>query len=507
MRICAITIGILASLAASATPANAGLPAWSVHLDTLTKPGSGAAKLDAASKLAAVSPMPVAELVTFLGRKRTSSDSERRKVLRMIRAAVPDRKGRFRTPRRKKKKAVKAADAFDWLEKLSKLPASKPGRDEVIADVAVVRALAASKRNDAAAAVLDFAFDKVGIVYRDECGRYLRRMAPYSVPALIRATPKRNNRSRARYATYQLERLDRQSSAKALGAAAVDDALMVETLKAFSDVLYRDAVRIVLATVDHQSPRVRKAARLAWLNYAEGRPPRKAPKRKLKMAGNRLSDKEKPLWLTSRELARIELNRKVVELLGESPSGRADLGKLSRKLFAFYDKRRADRDLAAFDNAEKLYLSGDAAEAAKAFDRILAAAPSHPRRAEMAPAYLAYAKQLEELKKWRAAAAAYAKAHGAAPKGDSASIALAGKHYSIGRALTAEGRTADASFRRALEADPKHRSAAAALAGKDPDAVKSAGSHAKPWMLYGGIGGGAAALLLLALGLVLRRRG
>ena len=162
---------------------------------------------------------------------------------------------------------------------------------------------------------------------------------------------------------------------------------------------------------------------------------------------------------------------------------------------------------AAFDNAEKLYLSGELAGAAVAFDRILADQPDHPRRAATAPAYLAHAKSLAALKKWPEAAAAYAKAHGVDPKGAGASSALAGKHYSIGRALVAQGRDGRAAFQKALEADPKHRRAAAALAGKNPDSVAEGPSHARPWMLYAGIGGGAAALLLLGLGLMLRRRG
>ena len=89
----------------------------------------------------------------------------------------------------------------------------------------------------------------------------------------------------------------------------------------------------------------------------------------------------------------------------------------------------------AAEESDRSWISGDAAAAAKAFDRILAERPNHPKRAATAPAYMAHAKQLEGLKKWPEAAAAYAKAHGMAPTGENAKAALAGKHYSQGRAL------------------------------------------------------------------------
>src|SRR5690606_33732591 len=125
-----------------------------------------------------------------------------------------------------------------------------------IADVAAIRALASGREPKGAGAILAFAFASDGILYRDECGRYLRKMAPWSLPALIRGAAHPRDASRRRYATYQLERLDRQNPRKAL-ADAPNDFLKVAVLDAFKDSLDREAVFVVLDTVDDVSPQVR----------------------------------------------------------------------------------------------------------------------------------------------------------------------------------------------------------------------------------------------------------
>src|SRR4051812_19738300 len=135
------------------------------------------APLEALAKLSA--PDAIGE---FLHRAHTASVEDRRKLLQSIKAAVPDKAGRFAQPQRETVKEQKADDDFDWLTGLEAAP-DAPGLGELIADDIAIRALAASKDVHAAQVIFDAAFWPETMIYRDECGRYLRKMEPYSIPA------------------------------------------------------------------------------------------------------------------------------------------------------------------------------------------------------------------------------------------------------------------------------------------------------------------------------------
>ncbi len=453
-----------------------------------------------AAELAEVAPRAAERIAQALERPRSSTDEERRAVLAAIRAAVPDDKGRFRTPARQKQEQIRADDDFDWVGALAAADSTMPGYGEVYADIAIIRALAASGDVAAGVAMLQLAFDEEGIIYRDEVGRWLRKMAPYSIPALIRGSESKRGSMR-RYATYQLERLDREQPFKALEAAAEDEQLQVAILEAYRESGHREAVHAVLAYSNHNSPLVRKAARRAWIHYVAGPAPPPAPKRKLELPGGRLSDEEQPLWLTYRELADIELHRVYEETFGEAAPKKAALEELSNTLFDHYDREREkvrqDEVDAAFAQAE----AGELGAATAVFDRILAENPDHGRRADMAPHYLAHAKQLEDAGTWREASAAYSKAAGLAPDESLAETALAGHHFTLGMALEASGADGSAELRAAGEIAPEQRSPEAIA-----EARRELDSSGRRWMLYAGLGGGVGALFLLGLGLALRRR-
>jgi len=458
---------------------------------------AGASAKDAqriVDELAKTSADSVETLASFLTRPHKSTDADRRAVLTAIEADVPDDKGRFSTPQRKTTEQKKKEDEIDWLVELGKLPKGTPGLSEVVSDVAVIRALSASGQPAAATIILDFAFDEVGIVYRDECGRYLRKMAPYSLPALIMASQlDRKDASKDRYATYQLERMDRQDPNKAIDSASAD--LKVLILKAFADSQYREAVYATLDHVDHIDPRVRAAARAAWTEYTTGRPPKQAPKRKLQMPGGKLSEEEEPLWLNHRELADIELRRRLEALTGAAPSSRATLAEMSKQLFDFYDQRRNEKLEQSFNEGQALAKQQKWAEAAEHFDKILAQNPRFDRRDQMAETYFELGKVLQEQKNWREASTAFAKAHAVAPEAKHAKEALAAHHYSRGQLKQASSGGGAAELERAREIDPEHGGAS-----------HGEGHSNRQWMLYGGLVWFVAGGLLLALGLRQRRR-
>ena len=454
------------------------------------------------------------ELGTFLERPHATTPDERRAVLNAINAEVPDEKGRF-VAVRKSAKEEKADDDLDWLPELQQLDPATPGLGEVLADVAALRALAATKDIRAAYVMFDVAFRDDTMVYRDEVGRYLRKMEPYSIPALMKESQSRNW-NRKRYSNYQLERVDRQEPSKALAAATGDENLLIAILDVWRATRHREAVQAVWSKVNADSARTRAAARAAWHAYIDGKPPKPAPKKKLVMPGGKLTKEEKPLWLTYRELADNELRRNSNELLGtdypivdptldDSDEGRRprkvekiDLQGVTKELFAYYDKQRAEREAKQWAEAAAMAKTGDLATATKLLDRLLAANPDHGAKPQMAQVYFTYAKELEKQGKWSDAAAAYSKAHGLAPDGPKAVDALAAHHYMLGKALETTGKDGGPDFRKAYALRPDYAPAKEA-------AVRTSGGSQPTWMLYAAVLAVLGSLGLFGLAMVRRR--
>ncbi len=464
-------------------------PALQGVLDRIAKGDKAAiAELD---KLA---PAHVEDLGTFLGRIHTTPVDERRATLQGIGAQVPDEKGRFVAPQRKSAKEEKALDNLDWLAELGKLDAATPGVGELTADIAALRALAATKDIKAAQVLFNAAFWDESMIYRDEVGRYIRKMEPYCIPALMKEGQSRNY-DRKRYSNYQLERLDRQEPGKALAAAAGDEALTIAILETWRVTKHREAVHAVWGKVNADSPRVRGKAREAWRAYIEGPAPPPAPKKKLQLPGGKLTKEEKPLWLTYRELADNELRKWSNELLGteypivdptldDSDEGKKpkkipkiDLVGVTKELLDYYDKQRAEAEGKQWSEAEAKYKAGDVAGSIVLLDRLLAANPDHGSRAQMAAVYFAYGKQLEKAGKWPDAAAAFSKAHGLAPQAPDATDALAAFHYTLGKSLEAQGKDGGPDFRKAMALKPDYAPAKEA-------AVRASGGSRPTWMLW-----------------------
>lgn len=248
----------------------------------------------AIDELNAIAETNFVDIGNFLARPHTATIEERRAMLAAINAQVPDEKGRFVAPQRKTAKEEQADDNLDWLAELQKADPATPGYGEVLADDVAIRALAASKQIDAAYLMFDTAFAAETMIYRDEIGRYLRKMHPYSIPALMRESARRDY-DRKRYSNYQLERLDRQEPGKALAAAAGDENLLIAILDVWGKTLHREAVHAVWTQVNADSLRTRTKARETWKAYTEGKAPPPAPKKKIQLAGGKTTKEEKPL--------------------------------------------------------------------------------------------------------------------------------------------------------------------------------------------------------------------
>ncbi|HEY0989381.1 MAG TPA: hypothetical protein VGD80_20070, partial [Kofleriaceae bacterium] len=465
-----------------------------------------AARKAAVAELVEIAPSTIEAIAEWLRREQRADVADRRAVLVAIKAAVPDKTGKFSQPARQTGKEQKADDEVDWQAELLALDPGTAGIGDVIADVAAIRALAATKDIRAAQVIFDTAFGADTMIYRDECGRYLRRMEPASIPALTLESMAKDY-DRKRYATWQLERLDRQEPGKALDAALGDEALTIAILDVFRRTHHREAVHAVWRRVDAEAPRIRTAARAAWMEYITGPPPPPAPVAKLNLPGGKKTKKPKPLWLTYRELADNELRKAANELLHEdypledptledddddrprrSKTVKVDLEDLTRRLFAYYDAERDKRDAAQWDAAQKQAQSGDLAGATQMVDRMLATNPERHERAAMAKLYLAWGKELEGKHAWSDAAAAYSKAYGLDPRGAAANDALAAHHYTLGKALESQGKDGGPDFRRAVALKPDY--APARSAAND---VATAGRPV--WMLYTAAGAAALAMV------------
>jgi len=474
--------------------------------------GTDAAKRKAAiDEIGKLAPGAIDALGAWVLRDHATDQADRRKVLAEIKAAVPDKTGRFpAVPAGKEKKD----EEIDWLKDLLALDPGLTGAGEVISDVVAIRALAATRDPRATTALFDVAFDEDGIIYRDECGRSIRKMEPYSVPALTRESQLAKDPERRRYATWQLERLDRQDPLKALAAAAGDERLTIATLDAFRETKLREAVHAVWTKVSADSPAVRAAARAAWMDYITGPPPPPAPRKKLQLPGGKLTKKPKPLWLTYRELADNELRQTANELLHEDypledenslddkelhvKTEKIDLEVLTQRLFDYHDGERAKKEAAQWAAAKAKADAGDLQAAAAMLDQLIAINPSRGERAEMAAVYARWGKQLEDKQQWADASAAYSKAHGLDPKAADASARLAAHHYALGKALEAQGKDGGPDFRRAVALSPSYAQA--------QSAVERTTEGGKPtWMLFAAIIAAGVAMGLFGLAMLRRR--
>jgi hypothetical protein len=482
-------------------------------LDRIVKGPDAAARKKAIEELNAIAPTAIEAIGEWIVRPHTSTVEERREVLKTIEAQVPDKEGRFTAPDRKSNKELKADDDLDWLPKLLALDPALPGVGEVIADDAAIRALVATKDTRATQPVFDAAFATETMIYRDECGRYLRKLEPYSIPTLTKESAGKGDRKR--YATYQLERLDRQEPNKAFAAAAGDEALTLEIVETYRKTKIREAVHAMWGKVNDDRTRVREAARAAWMEYITGPAPPSAPKKKLQLPGGKLTKKEKPLWLNYRELADNELRQASNDLLHtdyklddpmalddnerEPKIEKIDQVAVTKELFDYFDGERRKLDGAQWAQASSKAAAGDLAGATAALDRLLAQNPDRAEKADMAKIYFAWAKQLEDKKAYADAAVAYSKAQGLDPKGERAIDALAAQHYMQGKALEAAGKDGGPDFRKAVALKPDYAPA--------QDAAESVSPTKKPvWMLYAAVIAGGLALLLFAAAMMKRRR-
>jgi tetratricopeptide (TPR) repeat protein len=270
-------------------------------------------------------------------------------------------------------------------------------RAEALERVALMRAIAAGRRMDAVDPIFKLAFEADG-VFRDECGRQIRSMESFAIPALIRLMHLQGPAAlhlgkQRRYASYQLDRMDRARAAKAISSAP-DDRVKAAIIHAYGEERALEAVEAILEQVDSPSHRVRKEARWAWLRYVTGRGPPPAPKRKRKLPGGKEEKDEKPDYLTYREIAILALQKQVATLALAPAEPMKSAQAMTERLFAYYDEKRSAGWDEQFHKGQAREQAGDFKGASDEYGWILAYEPNYARRGEMSHALVKYADEL-----------------------------------------------------------------------------------------------------------------
>jgi tetratricopeptide (TPR) repeat protein len=313
-----------------------------------------------------------------------------------------------------------------------------------------MRAIAGTHRPEAVDAIFQMAFEYEG-VFRDECGRQIRSMEAYAVPSLIRLMHEKGPAKRRRYASYQLDRMDRARPTKAIQAAP-DDHLRAILIHAYGEAYAGDAVEAILDQVDAPSHRVRREARWAWLRYVSGKEPPPAPRRKRKLPGGKEEVEEKPDYLTYREIATLALQRRLSQL-GRPWTPSATAKELTDELFAYYDQAHAEEWDAEFAAAHEKETRGDLQGAVDGYGWILAHDPSYARRGEMAWAFARYGDLLRERGDLARAVGLYREALDLDPHGAEAEYAEARVALLDGMRSLELDQPDPALFRRAIALD------------------------------------------------------
>jgi len=369
-------------------------------------------------------------------------------------------------------------------------------RAEALETVAILRALGKTRRLDAVEPLFKKAFTDDG-VFRDECGRQIRGMESYAVPSLVRLTAAKGPAKMRRYATYQLDRMDKAQPKKAV-TGAPDEKTRAAILKAYGEVRALNAVEAVLDQVDAASRRVRREARTAWLAYVSGPAPPPAPRRKRKLPGGRTEVEEKPDYLTYREIATLVIQKRAAEVLEEELDPKLTAAQLTERLFAHYDGIRAAGWDAQLAQAKEREAAGDWQAAIDLYEAVLAHEPSESRRPQMVHAYVARADQLAAEKRRAEAARLYHQAVNLDPTGKEAAHAGARAALFDAMAAVERGEPATDLLERALALDPSLPDAGEALA-------KARAARGRTRVVRTAASAGAGTVALLGLWLLWRR--
>lgn len=461
--------------------------------------------------------------------ERRAPKGDYRTVLSVIGGDVPDRYGHFAIAW-KKKHGHPVLLSEDWFEDLLALPRSKitapllPVYRDCVLQTALLRAARNLGRDpaladDVVAALLDAAYHHHG-TFRDEVSRALADIGSEAIPALITASGRTDAEgaedSRAAFAKFLLDKMDRLHPRRAVDAVRSDPRQLARVLGAYGHARLGEAAEVLLEFADDRSPSVRTAAREAFEAFVTGPAP-KTTQRNVRLLGGATTTAR--AFLTYRARAALAIRERLgtaapdrleapCDLYREGvldPECEAQPHRSTRRYFELLDEQRRHRNEAVISEA---LASADPELAMAKLNRMLAEDPELEGRERLIPFIRRRAEALEAEGLRSAAAVEFRKAAMLARASDPALAdvleveALLNEAQSPG--LETHGQ--EMLIRTAVERQPAAPGPQAALAQVRQDAsVALAGPiPTRTWMIALAVLGALLAGLL-AVGHVLRR--
>ncbi|MDC0749802.1 hypothetical protein [Polyangium mundeleinium] len=353
---------------------------------------------------------------------------------------------------KKSKDDKDAEDEGDWLEFV--LASPKPKSDtwrDLVRLLAMERMLTAAGTTPATRELLQM-YSYFGEFLRVDLQRQIAKLRDRAVPALIEGR-QHDAKIVQRFASKQLDLLGRAIPGEAVGVT--DPQVLADILRAYGRTRDVDAVRVILSFSNSDRIQLREAAREAI--SAIGEP---------------------GIW----QLRDAYLNQ-----TGNKAPREFTWDRIARELFGMYDRARLAEVYKLMDEGAAHAAASRWVEATSAFDKVLARSPVFERRKEMAPAYVAHAKTLEE-KEPAAALEMLRKALRLDPKGEGARKVEAEIAYLEGVTLIARGTPDKFPLTKAIELDPSNERAKRALASLEQERIEPQKSSLHRYVAAGGVG-------------------
>lgn len=268
-----------------------------------------------------------------------------------------------------------------------------------------------------------------GGLWRAEMRRVRARAGLWLLPAMIELRSHADPQVKA-WAQYGVRALGMDTPKVALKQK--DPHLQAEVVRAYAQPLDFSAMPALVRLVDADHAEVRQAARWVVARFGKN-----------------------AIW---------QLREYYEEITGSRASHQWGHEHTARELYAALDRERIESADTALARGMQYLAAGELEAMRKELDHVLARAPKHPRRSELAAGYAALGEARLKADALQAAAAAYRRALRLAADGDPARAHYGAQLAFVQAEISLTRGVVDLDgYRRALALDPEHAAAGEAL--------------------------------------------